>query len=71
MKELNEIRCPSCGEIMEKGGLFGFIWRIRWSTKERKYLSSTGEPLGERYIWSMPKLQAAKCHKCQIGIFKY
>ena len=64
--------CPLCGSKMEKG--FIGVWRgIFWSDKKRTVVWKL--PFGEDMIFRAslknPMIEAYRCKKCKLVIFRY
>lgn len=64
--------CPVCGSKMEKG--FIGVWRgIFWSDKKRTVVWKLpfGKDIIVRADWTAAHLEAYRCKKCKLVIFKY
>jgi phage FluMu protein Com len=63
-------KCPKCGGELEEG----FIHAPRgiyWDTEEHKWHVYTSEALISMWSWTMPRVQAWRCRKCNLIIFGY
>ena len=71
-KELEDIRCPKCGEELDKGFIAGYLMRLRWTIKANTYTVFAGKALKQkRNYLSAPIVSAMRCEKCKLGVFSY
>lgn len=78
--ELDTLKCPSCGGVLENGFLLGQYSRLRWSATAPGITILQGIPLAVRpkrfwlskeFLFRSPNLPGARCAKCKIGLFAY
>lgn len=70
--ELKQYKCPKCGEAMTHGYIAGNSTRLRWTDKEKTKTIFAGQPLRNKIDWwNAPTVEAVRCERCKIGIFRY
>ena len=72
MPDMSEFKCPQCGGELEPGYIVGHWTRLRWCDRPDTKTIFAGEPLRrKRDIWNAPTLTAARCTRCNVGVFEY
>ena len=71
--ELKQMACPSCGEPMNYGFIAGHWFNLRWVESNRTMTVFAGTSLRKKLnsIWYSPTVEAVRCQRCKIGVFRY
>lgn len=64
------MKCPRCGEPMEKGYIHA-PRGIYWDTEKHDWNIWSSEELLSQFALTMPKAQRYRCTNCKIVLFSY
>jgi len=71
--ELKSLTCPKCGQTMNYGFIAGHWFKLRWVETNNTKTIFAGIKLRKKLdsLWSAPTIEAVRCQRCKIGIFRY
>ena len=71
--ELKQMACPNCGKPMDFGFIAGHWFKLRWVESNRAKTIFAGNKLRRKFdsIWCAPTVEAVRCQRCKIGVFRY
>ncbi|HPE69936.1 MAG TPA: PF20097 family protein [Thermotogota bacterium] len=72
-EELQQMKCPRCGGLMDHGYIAGHWFKLRWVQTNHTKTVFAGSSLRKKLdsAWSSPTIEAVRCDKCKIGIFRF
>jgi hypothetical protein len=68
---LESLRCPSCGGEMHAGYIAGQAMPLRWTQRPNAKTVFEGEPLNAGSLTGSASLEAVRCERCRLGVFRY
>jgi ssDNA-binding Zn-finger/Zn-ribbon topoisomerase 1 len=63
------VKCPECGEAMEKGFIISNA--IRWSNKKHTQWALGQEVIVPWHLTALTNVEASRCPKCRLVLFHY
>lgn len=68
---LASLPCPSCGGGMKAGYIAGEALPLRWAERPNTPTVFHGQPLHRGSLTGSASLEAARCERCRVGVFRY